>query len=339
MYLYCGVDLHSTNSVVAVIDDQGKRVLRRRAPNDLHTILALLEPVSSTLRGVVVESTYNWYWLVDGLMDAGFKVHLANPAAMKQYEGLKFTDDNSDATWLAEMLRLGILPQGYIYPKQERPTRDLLRKRSHLVRQRTANILSIQNLVARNLGHGVKGDIIKKWDNQDIVALFPDPNLALAVSASHAVVRCLDEKIAELEKSVLAQVRLKPEYKVLLTTSGIGNILGLTIMLETGDVGRFPKVGNYASYCRCVSSKRMSNGKKKGKGNAKNGNKYLAWAYVEAATFAVRHHPNIRRFHQRKVSKTKLNVVATKAVAHKLARACSHMMKEQVPFDVKRAFA
>ena len=86
MYLYCGVDLHSTNSVVAVIDDQGKRVLRRRAPNDLHTILALLEPVSSTLRGVVVESTYNWYWLVDGLMDAGFKVHLANPAAMKQYE-------------------------------------------------------------------------------------------------------------------------------------------------------------------------------------------------------------------------------------------------------------
>ena len=339
MNLYCGVDLHSTNSVVAVIDDQGKRVLRRRVPNDLHTISAILKPMKATLRGVVVESTYNWYWLVDGLMDAGFKVHLANPAAMKQYEGLKFTDDNSDATWLAEMLRLGILPQGYIYPKQDRPTRDLLRKRSHLVRQRTANILSIQNLVARNIGRSVKGDIIKKWDNQDIVALFPDSNLALAVSASHAVVRCLDEKIAELEKSVLAQVRMKPEYKVLLTTSGIGKVLGLTIMLETGDVGRFPKVGNYASYCRCVDSKRMSNGKKKGKGNAKNGNKYLAWAYVEAATFAVRHNSSIRRFHQRKVAKTKLNVVATKAVAHKLARACYHMMKEQVPFDVERAFA
>jgi len=339
MNLYCGVDLHSTNSVVAVINAEGKRVLRRRTPNDLQTISALLKPMRSTLRGVVVESTFNWYWLVDGLMDAGFKVHLANPAAIKQYEGLKFTDDNSDATWLAEMLRLGILPEGYIYPKQDRPTRDLLRKRSHLVRQRTANILSIQNLVARNLGHGVKGDVIKKWDEQDIDVLFPDPNLALAVNGSHAVVRCLDEKITELEKRVLAQVRLNPEYKVLLTTSGIGRVLGLTIMLETGDIRRFPKVGNYSSYCRCVDSKRISNGKKKGKGNAKSGNKYLAWAYVEAATFAVRHNPIIRRFHQRKVAQTKLNVVATKAVAHKLARACYHMMKKQVPFDVERAFA
>jgi len=293
----------------------------------------------STLRGVVVESTYNWYWLVDGLMDAGFKVHLANPAAMKQYEGLKFTDDNSDATWLAEMLRLGILPEGYIYPKQSRPVRDLLRKRSHLVRQRTANILSIQNIVTRNTGLNVKGDVIKGWSDEEVADLFSDPDLVLAIEASHAAVRLLGEKISEVEKRVLSRARLRPEYKVLLTTNGIGKVLALTIMLETGDLGRFPKVGNYSSYCRCVDSKRMSNGKKKGKGNAKSGNKYLAWAYVEAATFAVRHNPIIRRFHQRKVAQTKLNVVATKAVAHKLARACYHMMKEQVPFDVERAFA
>jgi transposase len=338
MDYYCGIDLHSTNSVLAVIDAEGKVVLRRRIPNDLQTILALLETMKSSLRGVVVESTYNWYWLVDGLMDADYKLHLANPAAIKQYAGLKFTDDNSDAAWLAEMLRLGILPEGYIYPKQSRSTRDLLRKRGHLVRQRTANILSIQNIVTRNTGVTVKADVIKQWSEGEIEELFTDKDLTLPLQACHAVVRCLNEKIRELEKRALERVRPRPEYKVLRSVPGIGKVLALTIMLETGDIGRFPSVGNYASYCRCVGSKRLSNGKKKGTGNSKNGNKYLAWAYVEAAVFAVRFNPIIQRFHQRKKTKTKLNVVATKTVAHKLARACYHMLKQQVEFDVERAF-
>jgi len=101
---------------------------------------------------VVVESTYNWYWLVDGLMEADYRVHLANPAAMQQYSGLKYTDDHSDARWLAHLLRLGVLPEGFIYPKAERAVRDLWRKRAHLVRQHTANVLSVQNLMARNTG-------------------------------------------------------------------------------------------------------------------------------------------------------------------------------------------
>jgi len=339
MNIYCGVDLHSTNSVIAVVDAAGRPLWRRRTPNDIETILKVLEPIRSRLQGVVVESTYNWYWLVDGLMDAGFKVHLANPAAMEQYSGLKFSDDNSDATWLAEMLRLRILPEGYIYPKEDRPVRDLLRKRSQLVRQRTADILSIQNLVARNTGRGVKANEIRRWTSEDIEGLFSDQLLVAAVEATHAVVCCLSEEIHELEKMVLSRARLRPEYKALTSVSGIGRILALTIMLETGNIRRFPSVGDYSSYCRCVESKRVTNGKKKGRGNAKNGNKYLAWAYIEAATFAVRYDRVIRRFHQRKIAKRKLNVVATKAVAHKLARACYHMMKNQTEFEVGRAFA
>ena len=106
---------------------------------------------------MVVESTYNWYWLVDGLMDAGYRVHLANPAAMQQYSGLKYTDDYSDARWLAHVLRLGVLPEGYIYPKAARAVRDVLRKRSHLVRQQTANVLSLQNIIVRNTGVRLSG--------------------------------------------------------------------------------------------------------------------------------------------------------------------------------------
>jgi len=136
MRTYAGIDLHSSNSFIGVIDEKDKRLYKKRLPNRMEDILTALSPFKDTLAGVVVESTYNWYWVVDGLMENGYKVHLANPAAMKQYEGLKHTDDQSDAFWLAHMNRLGILAEGYIYPKGEREIRDLLRRRlmiDHLV--------------------------------------------------------------------------------------------------------------------------------------------------------------------------------------------------------------
>jgi len=132
MKLYGGIDLHSNNSVINLIDENSIVVLKKRIANNLKTILLLLEPYRDAIAGLVVESTYNWYWLVDGLMEAGYKVHLANTAAIQQYSGLKHGDDDSDANWLANMLRLDILPTGYIYPKEERMLRDLLRKRLQL---------------------------------------------------------------------------------------------------------------------------------------------------------------------------------------------------------------
>ena len=138
MKLYSGTDLHSTSSYLAIIDEKGKRIFKEKLPNDFKLITERLSLYSGTLEGVVVESTYNWYWLVDGLMAEGFTVHLANPSAIQKYTGLKHADDKHDAFWLAEMLRLDIFPTGYIYPKEERPIRDLLRKRSHLVRLRTS---------------------------------------------------------------------------------------------------------------------------------------------------------------------------------------------------------
>jgi transposase len=149
---------------------------------------------------------------------------------------------------------------------------------------------------------------------------------------------CADEQIDILETTVADRVKLKPEFKLLKTVPGIGLILTLTIMLETGDITRFPSVGDYASYCRCVGSKKISNGKKKGSGNTKNGNKYLSWAFVEAANFAIRFNAKINSFYQRKKSKTN-GIVAIKAVAHKLCRACYCIIKDQVAFDMTKAFA
>jgi transposase len=233
---------------------------------------------------------------------------------------------------------LGLLPEGYIYPRQERAVRDVLRKRSQLVRQRTANLLSIQNQITRNTGSSIRANRIKRLSAHEVEGLLPDGDVALAVKANLSVLRCLETEITQLERVVKERVQLQPAFRHLLTVSGIGPILALTIMLETGDIRRFGSVGRFASYCRCVRSEKLSNGKRKGSGNTKNGNRYLSWAFVEAAHFAVRYEPQIRSFYQRKKAKTH-GVVAIKAVAHKLARACYHIMRDEVPFDVARAFS
>jgi transposase len=338
MKLYGGIDLHSNNSVVVLLDEEDHVVYEKRLANDLGYLLLELAPYQGMIEGVVVESTFNWYWLVDGLMEAGYRMHLANTAAIQQYGGLKYTDDRSDARWLAHLLRLGLLPEGYIYPKEERAVRDLLRKRGQLVRQKVTQILSIENLFSRNKGSRLSADRIRTVSEAEVDQLFPQADLALAVKSTLSVYRCLVEEISRLEKVVRERMKLRPSFRWLLTVDGIGPILGLTIMLETGDIGRFARVGQFASYCRCVDSHKLSNGKRKGSGNTKNGNKYLAWAFIEAANFAIRYNPRVKRFYQRKKERTN-GVVAIKAVAHKLARACYYVMRDQVPFDVNKAFA
>ena len=258
-----------------MIDKKDSRIFGKKLINDLDVILKELEPFKKEVKGIVVESTYNWYWLVDGLREAKYQVHLANPAEMQQYSGMKYTDDKWDSYWLAHMLRLGILPEGYIYPKEIRPVRDLLRKRTMLVRHRTAHILSLQNMMNRNTGRKLKVNDAKSLSKEEISKPLSDEHHEIAVQSDKAVIDLFSEQIDRIEKAVLKEVTLRYPYEELLTVPGIGKILGITIMLETGDINRFPTVSDYSSYCRCVSSKKISNGKKKGVGNKKNGNKYL----------------------------------------------------------------
>ena len=338
MKVYAGIDLHSSNNYVGIINDQDQRVYQKRLPNQVDHILEALEPFKESMEGVVVESTYNWYWLVDGLQAHGYKLHLANPSAIKQYEGLKHTDDKWDSFWLAHMLRLHILPEGYIYPKEERPVRDLLRRRLLFVRHRTSHILSLQSSITRNRGYTMSARDIKKLDTPDADTLFDNPFLTVAAGNSISAIQFLKIRIAEIEKTVKSHIQVKPEFEYLLTIPGIGTILGLTIMLEVGDIARFPQVGNYSSYCRCVKAERLSNNKKKGEGNRKNGNKYLSWAYVEAAHFFRRYCPQANAFYQHKKAK-KNGIVAIKALSNKLARASYYIMRDQVPYDPEKLFS
>lgn len=158
-----------------------------------------------------------------------------------------------------------------------------------------------------------------------------------AAQANLELYRAVTTQINEIERSLFGQLEVRPEFHVLKSILGVGDVLASTIMLETGDIGRFPSVGHYASYCRCVKSTRMSNNKKKGSGNAKSGNRYLSWAFSEAAHFAVRFDDRARRFYQRKKAKTN-GIVAIRAVAHKLARASYCMLRDQREYDAKLAF-
>ncbi len=285
----------------------------------------------------MVESTYNWYWLVDGLQKYGYRVHLANPSAIKQYEGLKYTDDQWDSFWLAHMNRLNILPEGYIYPKKQRSVRDLLRRRVLFVHQRTSQILSLQSMVTRNLGTQISVNAMKKLTNEDIDLMF-EANQAFMAKNHLSTIEFLSKTISNIEKQVLSQVKLKKEFSLLQTIPGIGKILALTIMLEVGDISRFNKVGHFSSYCRCVKSERTSNKKKKGENNKKNGNKFLSWAYVEAANFATRYSQEARRFFHKKKARRN-GIVATKALSNKLCRASYYIMRDQTPYDEARLFS
>lgn len=334
---YCGIDLHSNNSVVVIADEADRVVYSKRHANDLNALLVALAGYRDDLVGVVVESTFNWYWLVDGLLEAGYRVHLANTAAIKQYEGLKHRGDESDARQLARLLRLKLLPEGYIMPKADRAVRDIARKRMQLVQQRSAQILSIESSLARHTGGRISSNAIKALQSESVGALGLGEMPSLGVKAHVALLAVLQEQIEHLEQTLRRHCRARVEFKLLRSAAGIGEVLATVILLETGEIGRFAQVGHYASYCRCVGSEHLSNGKPKGAGNTKNGNRYLAWAYVEAANFAVRFCEPARRFYQRKKAQRN-HTVAIKAVAHKLARACYHMLKEKKAFSIEQCF-
>jgi transposase len=333
--LYGGLDLHSDNTYCALLDAERNVVFERRLPNHLEAILQALEPYQKRIKTLAVESTFNWYWLVDGLMDHAYDTRLANPARMQENIGLKHANDKTDARFIARQLILGTLPEGYIYPRETRGVRDLMRKRSQMVHDRTTEAQRLTGLCARQTGQDLSA---RKILDADLAGLFNQhkPSILMA-EASKKHIRFLNDQIKELEKAILEQLPDKNAYELLQTGPGIGPVLARCILLETGPIKRFASAGDYASYCRAVPTSHTSNGKTKGEGNAKCGNKHLAWAFVEAANFATRFCPEINAWFQRKLSRNpNLRVVPVKALANKLSKACYFILRENKPFDLAR---
>lgn len=327
--LYAGADLHGNNVFLSVCDRGGAEVFRRRVKTNLAAVNTALDPYWPQIQAMGVESTFNWYWLVDGLREQGHNVKLGNPAQMKQYNGLKSTDDRSDARWLAELIRLDIFPESYIYPRDIRAVRDALRRRQLFVQRRTQALLSLESLLTRYGLEAPGSRMIQQWTQQDIEDTGLAPFVQLQLHTLLEAAQCSDRLAKEIEREVVKFVKPDGAYQRIQQIPGIGATLGLMIVLESGEFTRFPNAGCYASYCRTVKSERTSNGKKKGENNQRNGNKYLAWAFIEAASFAPRFYPEIQSWVDRK-KKQRNSIVARKALASKLAKAVWHVMNGEV---------
>jgi transposase len=332
-----GIDLHSNNIMVGIMNREGGRVAHQKLPCKMESILGYLAPYKEQLERLAVESTYNWYWLVDGLQAAGYPVVLANPAGFSPYNGLKHADDKSDAFFLAEMLRLKILPRGYVYDAERRPVRDLLRRRISLVQQRTALMLSFKSLFTRTTGGSLTLSRLKELAVPAAQELYEHPANRLIAGLQIEHIDQLNASIDRLEKAVLKVAKTLPCYPRLKTLPGVGVVLGLTITMEIGDIKRFAGPGEFASYCRTVRAQRTSNDQKKGENNRKCGNKYLAWSFVEAANFARRHDGPCRKWFDRKAARTN-SIIATKALACKLAKAAWFLVAEDTDYDGRRVF-
>jgi transposase len=274
---------------------------------------------------------------MDGLREAGYPIDLANPAKIEQYNGIEHADDKDDAYYLAELQRLKILPKAYVYDSQLRPVRDLLRRRTSLVHQRTTLLLSFRSLHVRTTGQPLDLKDAKKIEPKEAPKLYKHPanQLIPQIQAEH--MQALAKSISRIEKAVLDCARELPMYEKLLTIPGIGRILGMTITMEVGDIKRFKTDGDFASYCRMVDAKRLSNGKRKSDNNQKCGSRYLSWVFVEAANFARRYDPQCRRWYDRKAARTS-KIIATKALGCKLAKAAWHVMARQCDYDERRMF-
>lgn len=333
--LMAGIDLHSNNLVIGLVDQDGQRLKHQKLACDLQVVKDFLKPYRRRLKSIAVESTYNWYWLVDGLRADGYPVQLANPARIEQYNGLKHVADTDDAYFLADLQRLNILPTGYIYDPQLRPVRDLLRRRMALVRHRTALMLSFKSLYTRTTGQDLSLSRLKGMAVTEAKTLYEHPANRLIAQIQKEHMEKLDESIATIERTVMAKARVLPCYGRLNTLPGVGRILAMTMTMEIGELNRFPSAGDFASYSRTVDAQRWSNDKKKGDNNQKCGNKYLAWAFVEAANFAKRYDPGCRQWFDRKAAK-RGKVIATKALACKLAKAAWHVVHENTGYDPKR---
>lgn len=327
---YCGIDLSARDSHLCVLDESLSIHLQQKAANELPRIASLLDPFKPHLE-IVVESTFNWYWLVDGLQELGFDVSLAHTLGLAMITQAKVKTDRRDAFSLAKLLRAGVIPKAYIYPASTRPVRDLLRRRHKVVAMRAQEYGSLRQLLLREGLLSISRNEIKLSDEEDLAQWFDHPLVVMSASHQLERIELLSRQILELEQQILLLSCDKADYKRLLRVAGIGRILALTILYEVGEISRFQSVRQFSSYCRLVPGIAQS-GLVSRRGRAsKQGNAYLKSAFNQAAVVAVRSYPRIRRCYERHLQRHRgsaRKLVAYNVIAHKLAQAVYFVLKQ-----------
>jgi transposase len=335
---YCGIDLHARKMYLCVLDQNGEIRLHRNIDTDREAFLKAIEPYREDVV-VAVECMFTWYWIADLCQKEGIAFVLGHALYMKAIHGGKAKNDKIDSQKIAVLLRGGMIPQSYVYPEKMRATRDLMRRRNHLMRKRAELIAHIQNTNSQYNLDDPFGFIAKPYQRRgkDIVGAFADPAVKKSMEVNLKVIETLDLLLGDLERSILrlAQNHDPISYALLQSVYGIGRIGALTILYEIEDIKRFPRVQDFVSYARLVKCEKSSAGKSYGTGGNKIGNAHLKWAFSEAAVLFLRGNDPAKKWFE-KLTRRHGKGKALSILAHKLGRAVYFMLKNKEAFDQKK---
>ena len=290
--VYCGIDLHARSMDVCILSQEGEVLLHRNLKTSPEMFLKAIAPYREDLV-VCVECIFTWYWLADLCARADIPFVLGHALSLKAIHGGKATNDTIDAQQIAVLLRGGLLPQAYVYPADMRATRDLLRRRIHLMRQRAALLTHIQQTNSQYNLPEIGKQIAYKANRDGVAERFPDPAVQKSIEVDLALIGHYDELLRDLELAMVTTAKQHDANTLYLlqTVPGIGKILSLVLLYEIHDIARFPRVQDFVSYCRLVKCAKESAGKRSGTSGTKIGNAYLKWAFSEAAALFLRNNP------------------------------------------------
>lgn len=335
----CGIDLHARTMYLCILDADGDVLLHRDMATDPQEFLAAVEPYRDDLV-VGVECIFTWYWLADLCAREGIAFVLGHALYMKAIHGTKSKNDRIDALKIAKLLASGMLPHAYVYPREMRATRDLMRRRLHLVRKRGQLLAHIENTYHQHNLARPGGRIAYKSNRAGLGLGFADASTAKSVDVDLGLLDHYDATIRDLELFLVKRAKQHDAnaFHRLRTVPGIGKILAMTILYEIHDIARFERVQDFASYCRLVKGTKSSAGKTTGSSGGKMGNVHLKWAFSEAAVLFL------AKCDKGKALKAKLARKHGKAkslsiLAHKIGRAVYFMLARQQAFDLERFLA
>jgi transposase len=335
---YCGVDLHTKRMYMCILDQEGNTRLHRNVRAKPHDFLSAIADFRDDLV-VGAECMFTWYWLADLCLEEKIKFLLGHALYMKAIHGGKKKDDKLDSEKIARLMRGGTFPLSYVYPREMRATRDLVRRRMFLVRRRSELLAHVQ-MTNQQYNYDPFEKMLQYASNRDVLDRFEQPSVRLSVEADLKTVNHYDELLTQLEKDLVRQATLHDPRacRLLRTIPGIGKILSLVMLYEIHTIDRFPSVGDFLSYARLVTPKQTSDGKVTGHGGAKIGNVHLKWAFSEAVLWMLRYSEDAKSFLKRKEKKYGKTRAMT-MLARKIARAVYQMLKRNESFNGVKFFA
>jgi transposase len=335
----CGIDLHARSMYICILDEEGEIVLHRNSKARPEAFLRAIAPYREDVV-VTAECMFVWYWLADLCAKEKIPFVLGHALYMKAIHGGKSKNDRIDSHKIAALLRGGTLPVAYVYPRKMRSTRDLLRRRNHLMRKRAELLAHIQNTNSQYNLPEFEKKIASKANREGVADFFPDPSVRKSIEVDLELLDSYDRLLSELERYIekSAKGHNIHSWYLLRSIPRVGKILNLNLLYEIHDISRFPRVQDFVSYCRLVKCPRQSGGKKFGAKNTKVGNVHLKWAFPEAACQFFRGNEQAQQYHSRLVSKHGEGK-ALSIIAHKIGRAVYFMLKRKEPFSMETFFA